>query len=169
MDAVTLRELQAPLKQLYRDDPLKSRIPLEAEASFETDGITVSIQTWAGPTRAGLHPATGGDGSDACSGDMLLQTLLGCAGVTMRSVATAMGVDIVEAQLHATGAFDARGTLGISREVPIGVQDISIVADLQTDADDATLAKLAQLRERYCVVAQSLAQPPSIVIRNSRR
>jgi hypothetical protein len=94
MDAVTLRELQAPLKQLYRDDPLKSRIPLEAEASFETDGITVSVQTWAGPTRAGLHPATGGDGSDACSGDMLLQTLLGCAGVTMRSVATAMGVDI---------------------------------------------------------------------------
>jgi uncharacterized OsmC-like protein len=169
MDAATLRELQAPLKQLYRDDPLSSSIPLEAEASFETEGVTASVQTWAGPTRAGLHPATGGDGSDACSGDMLLQALLGCAGVTMRSVATAMGIDIGEAQLHATGTFDARGTLGISREVPIGVQDISIVADLQTDADAATLAKLAQLTERYCVVAQSLAKPPSITIRSSRR
>jgi uncharacterized OsmC-like protein len=100
---------------------------------------------------------------------MLLQALLACAGVTLRSVATAMGVDIVGAQLHATRAFDARGTLGISRDVPIGVQELTIVVDLQTDADDATLAKLAQLTERYCVVGQSLAQPPSIVIRNSRR
>ena len=166
MDAATLRELQAPLKQLYRDDPLSSRIPLEA--SFDTKGVTASVQTWSGPTRAGLHPATGGDGSDACSGDMLLQALLACAGVTMRSVATAMGVDIVGAELHATGAFDARGTLGISRDVPIGVQDIVVVADLQTDADDATLAKLAELTERYCVVGQSLAQPPSIAIRKSR-
>jgi uncharacterized OsmC-like protein len=164
MDAATLRELQAPLKQLYRDDPLSSRTPLEAEASFEGEGVTATVQTWSGPTRAGLHPATGGDGSDACSGDMLLQALLACAGVTMRSVATAMGVDIVGAELHATGAFDARGTLGISRDVPIGVQDISIVAELQTDADDVTLAKLGELTERYCVVGQSLAQMPSIAI-----
>jgi len=168
MDAATLRELQAPLKQLYRDDPLSSRIPLEAEASLDTKGVTASVQTSSGPTRAGLQLATGGDGSDACSGDMLLQALLACAGVTMRSVATAMGVDIVGAELHATGAFDARGTLGISRDVPIGVQDIVVVADLQTDADDATLAKLAELTERYCVVGQSLAQPPSIAIRKSR-
>lgn len=165
MDAATLRELQAPLKQLYRDDPLSSRTPLEADASFETEGVTALVQTWSGPTRAGLHPATGGDGSDACSGDMLLQALLACAGVTMRSVATAMGVDIVGAELRATGAFDARGTLGISRDVPIGVQDISIVAELQTDADDATLAKLGELTERYCVVGQSLAHTPSIAIR----
>jgi len=165
MDAATLRELQAPLKQLYRDDPLTSRTPLEAEASFETKGVTALVQTWSGPTRAGLHPATGGDGSDACSGDMLLQALLACAGVTLRSVATAMGVDIVGAELHATGVFDARGTLGISRDVPIGVQDISIVAELQTDADDGTLAKLRELTERYCVVGQSLARTPSIAIR----
>jgi uncharacterized OsmC-like protein len=165
MDAATLRELQAPLKQLYRDDPLSSRTPLEAAASFETGGVTTSVQTWSGPVRAGLHPATGGDGSDACSGDMLLQALLACAGVTMRSVATAMGVDIVSADLHATGMFDARGTLGIVRDVPIGVQDISIVAELQTDADDATLAKLGELTERYCVVGQSLAQMPSIAVR----
>ncbi len=165
MDAATLRELQAPLKQLYRDDPLSSRTPLEAEASFETGGVTALVQTWSGPTRAGLHPATGGDGSDACSGDMLLQALLACAGVTLRSVATAMGIDIVGAELHATGVFDARGTLGISRDVPIGVQDVSIVAELQTDADDATLTKLGELTERYCVVGQSLAQTPSIAIR----
>jgi uncharacterized OsmC-like protein len=165
MDAATLRELQAPLKQLYRDDPPCSRTPLEAEASFETKGVTALVETWSGQTRAGLHPATGGDGSDACSGDMLLQALLACAGVTMRSVATAMGVDIVDAELHATGMFDARGTLGISRDVPIGVQDISIVAELQTDADDATLAKLAELTERYCVVGRTLAQMPSIAIR----
>jgi uncharacterized OsmC-like protein len=95
----------------------------------------------------------------------LLQALLACAGVTMRSVATAMGIDIVGAELHATGMFDARGTLGISRDVPIGVQDISIVAELQTDADDATLAKLGELTEGYCVVGQSLAQMPSIAIR----
>ena len=103
MDAAKLRELQAPLKQLYRDDPLSASTPLHAAASFETEGVTASVQTWAGPVRAGLHPATGGDGSDACSGDMLLQALLACAGVTMRSVATAMGIDIVDAELHATG------------------------------------------------------------------
>jgi uncharacterized OsmC-like protein len=168
MDAATLRELQAPLKQRYRDDPASSRTPLEASASFESDGITASVQTWAGPVRAGLHPATGGDGSDACSGDMLLQALLACAGVTMRSVATAMGIDIFDAELHATGMFDARGTLGVSRDVPIGVQEISVVAELQTDADDATLAKLGELTERYCVVGQSLAQIPTIVVRKRR-
>jgi len=162
MDAAALRELQAPLKQRYRDDPDSSRTPLEAEASFETGGVTALVQTWSAPVRAGLHPATGGDGSDACSGDMLLQALLACAGVTMRSVATAMGIDIVGAELRATGMFDARGTLGISRDVPIGVQDIGIVAELQTDADDSTLAKLAELTERYCVVGQSLARMPSI-------
>jgi uncharacterized OsmC-like protein len=96
---------------------------------------------------------------------MLLQALLACAGVTMRSVATAMGIDIAGAELRATGMFDARGTLGISRDVPVGVQEVGIVAELQTDADDATLAKLAELTERYCVVAQSLAQVPSIAIR----
>jgi uncharacterized OsmC-like protein len=165
MDADTLRELQAPLKQRYRDDPASSRTPLEAAGTFETEGVTASVQTWSGPVRAGLHPATGGDGGDACSGDMLLQALLACAGVTMRSVATAMGIDIVDAELHATGMFDARGTLGVSRDVPIGVQEISVVAELQTDADDTTLAKLGELTERYCVVGQSLAQTPTIVVR----
>ena len=167
MDATALRELQAPLKQKYRDDPDSARAHLHADADFSDDGITCTVQTWAGPARAGLHPSTGGDGSDACSGDMLLQALLGCAGVTLRSVATAMGVEIRSARLTARGDMDARGTLGVSRETPVGLRSITVDAELDTDADDATLAKLGQLTERYCVVAQTLAQPPQFTVRRA--
>jgi uncharacterized OsmC-like protein len=164
MDALTLRELQAPIKQAYRDDPGDAVTPLHAEASFAAPGITATVATWAGPVRAGLHPATGGDGSDACSGDMLLQALLACAGVTLRSVATAMSIEIGSATLRATGQFDARGTLGVSREAPIGCTEISVTAELGTDADDATLTRLAQLTERYCVVAQTLRVPVKLTV-----
>jgi uncharacterized OsmC-like protein len=167
MDAAALRELQAPLKQKYRDDPETARTPMSARADFTDPGVTATVQTWLGPVRAGFHPATGGDGSDACSGDMLLQALLACAGVTLRSVATAMGVEIRGAGLTARAEMDARGTLGVSREAPVGLHDIEVVAELDTDADDATLAKLAQLTERYCVVAQTLAQPPHLVVRRA--
>jgi uncharacterized OsmC-like protein len=165
MNATRLRELQAPLKQRYRDDPVTARTPVGAFATFESPGISCAVGTWSGITRAGLHPATGGDGSEACSGDMLLQALLACAGVTMRSVATAMGIEIGAAELSARGMFDVRGTLGLSREVPVGVQEIQVAAVLETDADDAALAKLAELTERYCVVAQTLAQRPSITVK----
>ena len=165
MNASELRELQAPIKQSYRDDPSKAVTPLHAEASFAEPGITATVSTWVGPVRAGLHPATGGDGSDACSGDMLLEALLACAGVTLRSVATAMSIEIRSATLHARGQFDAAGTLGVSREAPVGCTDLSITADLETDADDATLAKLAQLTERYCVVAQTLRVPVELTVR----
>jgi uncharacterized OsmC-like protein len=164
MNATALRELQAPLKQAYRDDPSAARTPVAAYGTFDSPGITCVVGTWPGITRAGLHPATGGDGSDACSADMLLQALLACAGVTMRSVATAMNIAIDSAELSADGMIDVQGTLGLSRDVPVGVQDIHVVAVLQTDADDATLAKLAELTERYCVVAQSLGQRPTITI-----
>jgi uncharacterized OsmC-like protein len=167
MDATTLREMQAPLKQRYRDEPLSALTPLQATGTFADPGITCTVQSWAGPVRAGLHPATGGDGSDACSGDMLLQALLACAGVTMRSVATALGIDIRLARLHAKAQFDARGTLGISRETPVGARSIQLVAELDTDADDQDLARLAALTERYCVVAQSLAEPPSFRIQRA--
>ena len=167
MDAAALRELQAPLKKRYRDDPGSARAHLAARADFSDDGMTCTVQTWAGPARAGFHPFTGGDGSDACSGDMLLQALLACAGVTMRSVATAMGVRIRGGQLTARGDMDARGTLGVSREARVGLVDITVVAELDTDADDATLTKLAELTERYCVVAQTLAQPPHLTIRRA--
>ena len=167
MDATALRELQAPLKQKYRDDPDSARAQMHAEADISGTGITCTVQTWAGPARAGFHPSTGGDGSDACSGDMLLQALLACAGVTMRSVATAMGVEIRGAKLRASSEMDARGTLGVSREAAVGLGDITVVAELDTDADDATLTKLAELTERYCVVARTLARPPHLTIRRA--
>jgi uncharacterized OsmC-like protein len=167
MDAAALRELQAPLKQRYRDDPQSARARLHAEADFSDPGVTCTVQTWAGPARAGFHPFTGGDGSDACSGDMLLQALLACAGVTMRSVATAMGIDIRGGRLRAATEMDARGTLGVSREAPVGLGGIDVVAELDTDADDATLAKLGELTERYCVVAQTLARPPHLIVRRA--
>src|SRR3712207_1982118 len=167
MDAAALRDLQAPLKQQYRDDPASACVTMHAVAAFDTPGITCTVQTWAGPARAGLHPSTGGDGSDACSGDMLLQALLACAGVTMRSVATAMGVDVRAARLTARGDMDARGTLGISRETPVGLGSITVEAELDTDADDVTLARLGELTERYCVVARTLARPPHLTVRRA--
>jgi uncharacterized OsmC-like protein len=169
MDATALRELQAPLKQKYRDDPESARATLHAQADFSDTGITCTVQTWSGPARAGFHPFTGGDGSDACSGDMLLQALLACAGVTMRSVATAMGIEIRGGRLQASTEMDARGTLGVSRDAEVGLGDIEILAELDTDADDATLAKLAELTERYCVVARTLARPPHLTIRRVGR
>jgi uncharacterized OsmC-like protein len=167
MDRSTLREMQAPLKQRYRDEPASALTLLHASGSFDDPDITCTVESWAGPVRAGLHPATGGDGGEACSGDMLLQALLACAGVTMRSVAIALGIDIRAARLHAKGEFDARGTLGVSRDTPVGVRAIQLVAEVDTDADDQALARLAELTERYCVVAQSLAQLPSIRIQRS--
>jgi uncharacterized OsmC-like protein len=165
MDGSTLREVQAPLKQRYRDEPASAITPLQATATFEDAGITCTVQTWSEPVRAGLHAATGGDGSDACSGDMLLQALLACAGVTLRSVATVLGIDIRSATAHAQGRFDARGTLGVSRDTPVGVSDIQLTFELDTDADDQLLVRLAAMTERYCVVAQSLAELPTLRIR----
>ena len=164
MDADGLRGLQSPLKKRYRDDPAAAATPLHAEGEFSDDGITATVNGWAGPVRAGLHPATGGDGSDACSGDMLLQAVLACVGVTLRSVATALGIDVRRAQLSAVASFDARGTLGVSREAPVGIQGLVITARLDTDADNGALGKLRELTERYCVVGQSLAEPPRIVL-----
>jgi uncharacterized OsmC-like protein len=169
MDRTTLRETQAPLKQRYRDEPTSALTPLHASAGFGFDdpGITCTAATWAGPVRAGLHPATGGDGGDACSGDMLLEALLACTGVTLRSVATALGIDIRSATFQAQGQFDARGTLGVSREAPVGAHHIQVDVELDTDAGDEALARLAAMTERYCVVAQSLAELPRLRIRRT--
>ena len=167
MDSTTLRELQAPLKARYRDEPTSALTPLHATGAYDDPGLTCTVEGWAGAVRAGLHPATGGDGSDACSGDMLLQAVLACAGVTMRSVATALGIDIRSARLRAKAQFDARGTLGVSPDAPVGVHNIQLLAELDTDADDQALARLTALTERYCVVAQSLAEPPSLRIQHT--
>ncbi|KRE43136.1 osmotically inducible protein OsmC [Knoellia sp. Soil729] len=168
MDATTLRALQAPLKQLYRDDPSEALVQLSARADWRDPGLTTSVDVWSGRTRAGLHPSTGGHDDDACSGDMLLEALLACTGVTMRSVATAMGLTVRRADLHAVAEFDARGTLGVDRDAPVGMTGIAVTAVLDTDASDEDLSRLARSTERYCVVGQSLAAPPTITVRRSR-
>jgi uncharacterized OsmC-like protein len=165
MDATTLRALQAPLKERYRQDAATAITPLSARADFSDDGVTCTVQGWAGPIRAGLNQATGGDGGDACSGDLLLQALLACAGVTLRSVATAMGIEVKAAELTASAVFDARGTLGLDRDVPVGCQQVRVDAVLDTDADDAALHRLASLTERYCVVGQTLREPAQVAVR----
>lgn len=156
--------MQAPLRDKYRDDPQSARTPIHATADFRDDGVTATVEGWAGPVRAGLHKATGGDGSDACSGDMLLEALLACSGVTMRSIITSMGIDVRSMALRADGVFDARGTLGLDREVPVGVSDVVVTATIDTDADDKALERLAKSTERYCVVGQSLTTPPKFVV-----
>ncbi|MCM3516547.1 OsmC family protein [Nocardioides sp. P86] len=166
-----VRAAQAPLKQRYRDDPASARTPLRARAGFADPGVTATVDTWAGPARAGLHEATGGDGSDACSGDMLLEALLACAGVTLRSVALASGVDVLAATGTAEAVFDARGTLGVDREAPVGVTDVVVTFDLtlpeDSTVDEEQLARLAATTERYCVVGQSLREPPRVVVRRA--
>lgn len=165
MDRSTLRRMQAPLKDKYRSDPSAAWTPLSVDGDHRDDGITCTVDGWSGPVRAGLHPATGGDGGDACSGDMLLEALLACAGVTLRSVAAAMGLSLERVRLRADAAFDARGTLGLDPTVPVGLQDVVVTVDLDTDADDAALERLARSTEKYCVVGQSLRQTPRFVVR----
>ncbi|KRB75001.1 osmotically inducible protein OsmC [Nocardioides sp. Root190] len=167
MDATSLRAAQAPLKERYRSDPGTARIPSSARGDYRDTEVTATVDGFAGPIRAGLHTATGGTGEDACSADLLLEAVLACAGVTLRAVATAMGVDIRSAELAADAWWDARGTLGVDRSAPVGVRDIEVVITLDTDASDSDLERLATASERYCVVGQSLAQPPRIVVRRA--
>jgi uncharacterized OsmC-like protein len=162
MDAASLRAAQAPVKEQYRTDPASARTPTTARGDYRDPDVTATVEGFAGPVRAGLHPAAGGAGRDACSADLLLQALLACAGVTLRAVATSMGVAVRSADLVADAWWDARGTLGVDRSAPIGVQDIVLTLTLDTDATDADLERLAKATERYCVVGQTLATPPAI-------
>jgi uncharacterized OsmC-like protein len=164
MDRAELRALQAPVREKYQADPSSALTPVRGEGDWRDDGITATVATWAGPVRAGLHPATGGDGSDACSGDMLMQALVGCAGVTMRSVATAMGLDLGDVAVVAESSFDARGTLGVDRTVDVGIGPVTLTATVDADLDDTTRERLATSTERYCVVGQSLKQVPRVVV-----
>jgi uncharacterized OsmC-like protein len=163
MNAEELRELQAPLKQRYRDEPGAALITLTARGDLEA-GITCSVQTGKALVQAGLHPATGGDGLSACSGDMLLQALVACAGVTLRAVATALGITVHGGSLVAEGDLDFRGTLGVSREAPVGFADIRLRFELDTDATDEQLQNLLRLTERYCVVYQTLRRAPEVAL-----
>ncbi len=164
MDAERLRALQAPLKQKYRDDPESAVVTLRASGEA-TGAVSCKVETGRALVEAGLHPATGGDGTLACSGDMLLEALVACAGVTLRAVATAIGVDLRGARITAEGDLDFRGTLGVSKEVPVGFRDIRLRFDLDTDADESKRADLIRLTERYCVVLQTLRTPPGIQVR----
>jgi len=157
-----LRSLQAPLKQRYRDDPGAALITLSASGALGGDTPSCSVETGRALVRAGLHPATGGDGTLACSGDMLLQALVACAGVTLSAVATALGMELRRGEVRAEGDLDFRGTLGVSREAPVGFQAIRLHFDLDTDAPGEQVAKLLQLTERYCVVLQTLRHPPAV-------
>jgi uncharacterized OsmC-like protein len=164
--AEALRELQGPLKDRYRESPQAALLTLKAQGRIG-EGITCNVETGRALVEAGLHPATGGDGLTACSGDMLLQALAACAGVTMSAVATAIGVEIRKGTVHAEGDLDFRGTLGVSKEVPVGFQRIRLRFDLETDASEEQLSSLVRLTERYCVILQTLRRPPDIDV--SRR
>src|SRR4249919_150373 len=157
MNPDQLRSLQAPLKEQYRDQPAAARITLHADGRLG-DGVTCSVQTGQALVKAGLHPATGGDGLAACSGDMLLQALVACAGVTLNAVATALGIALRDAQVRAEGDLDFRGTLGVAKEAPVGFQTIRLYFMLDTIATPEELQSLAKLTERYCVVYQTLTK-----------
>ena len=163
MDTAELRTLQAPLKQQYRDDPDAAVITLKASGSLG-EGISCSVDTGRALAEAGLHPATGGDGSQLCSGDMLLEALAACAGVTLRAVATSIGVDVRGGKVLAEGDLDFRGTLGVDKEAPVGFKDVRLSFELETDAGEEDLATLLKLTERYCVVLQTLARPPELSV-----
>jgi uncharacterized OsmC-like protein len=156
-----LRALQAPLKERYTDQPDAAVVTLSASGGLG-EGITCSVQTGRAIAEAGLHPATGGDGTQLCSGDMLLEALVACAGVTLKAVATSMGIAVRSGTVQAEGDLDFRGTLGVDREAPVGFSAIRLRFEVDADADEQQLATLRALTERYCVVFQTLATGPAL-------
>jgi uncharacterized OsmC-like protein len=161
VDADELRALQAPLKDRYRSDPGAARITLSATGDLG-EGVSCSVQIARAIAEAGLHPATGGDGTLLCSGDMLLEALVACAGVTLRAVSTSLGIAVASGTVRAEGDLDFRGTLGVDRDAPVGFSAIRLSFELETDADEQQLATLRGLTERYCVVYQTLAGAPEL-------
>jgi len=168
MNPEALKELQAPLKAQYKTDPNAAVVTLRAEANG-ADGIACKVDTGRALVEAGLHPATGGDGSQACSGDMLLEALVACAGVTFQAVATAFEVQATDLQVTAEGDLDFRGTLGVAKDAPVGFRDIRLNFDFEADAPAETLDKLIELTERYCVVFQTIKNAPQLSVTQRRR
>jgi uncharacterized OsmC-like protein len=168
MRAEELRETQSPLKARYREDPAAAVVTLEAEGRLGSETVTCSVATGRAMVEAGLHPATGGDGSFACSGDMLLQALVACAGVTLRSVATNRDLD-VEGIVRAEGDLDFRGTLGVDRNAAVGFTSIRLSFDLTSSASEDELKDLIETTERYCVVLQTLARSPELRVASTSR
>ena len=168
MSAETLRELQAPLKARYREEPGSALVTLRAEGEIGQEGRACRVETGRALVEAGLHPATGGSGLQACSGDMLLQALAACAGVTLSAVATALGIELRRGKVSVEGDLDFRGTLGVDKAAPVGFQAIRLVFALDTDAEAEQLATLLKLTERYCVVLQTLRVPAALDARLER-
>jgi uncharacterized OsmC-like protein len=162
MDASQLRALQAPIKERYKESPEKALTPARAEAVIEEDEISSRISTYAGTAVAGLHPATGGDGSKACSADMLMEALAACASVTLKAVATAMRIPLKHARVIANGTWDARGTLAVDRDAPIGLTEVKLNFEIDSPAERKKLEKMIELTERYCVIYQTLAKSPTL-------
>ena len=161
MDRDQLRTLQAPLKERYKTEPGAAQLTLSATGELG-EGVACSVHTGRALAEAGLHPATGGDGSLLCSGDMLLEALVACAGVTLRAVSTSLGIAVSSGRVHAEGDLDFRGTLGVDREAPVGFSALRLSFELETDADETQLDTLKRLTERYCVVYQTLAGGPTL-------
>lgn len=166
MNADELRQLQAPLKARYKEDPGAALVTLRAVGRVTQSTLTCAIESGKPGIPVGLHPAAGGDGLSACSGDMLLEALVGCAGVTLAAVATAMSIELKTALVSAEGDLDFRGTLGVSREVPVGFSQIRLCFQIESDASVDKVQQLVQLSERYCVVLKTLSQPPRIEVQN---
>jgi uncharacterized OsmC-like protein len=168
MEADELRALQAPLKQRYRDDPGSAVVTLTASAALSAPGVSCRVETGRALVEAGLHPASGGSGLQACSGDMLLEALVACAGVTLRAVATSLGIPVRNGTVRADGDLDFRGTLGVSKEAKVGFEAIRLRFELDSDATAEQLETLLKLTERYCVVLQTLGTPPEVTIDQRR-
>jgi uncharacterized OsmC-like protein len=166
MDGAELKAVQGPLKDKYRSDPQSALVTLRAEG--RAAGLSCKVATGKALVEAGLHPATGGDGSAACSGDMLLEALVACAGVTLRAVATSLGIDVRDAKVTAEGDLDFRGTLGVSKDAPVGFASLRLRFEVDTDAPDDQIATLLRLTERYCVVLQTLRSAPEICAQMTR-
>lgn len=164
MDATSLRALQAPLKDQYRQSPDSAVITLRAKGSLDDTGVACKVETGRALAVAGLHPATGGSGAELCSGDMLLEALVACAGVTLKAVATALEIPLRSGQVSAEGDLDFRGTLGVDKEAPVGFRAIRLSFTLDTDAPQEKLDQLLKLTERYCVVFQTLNHRPELAV-----
>lgn len=162
MNADELRALQAPIKQRYKEDPETASVTMQAVGRLDQPDVACHVETFTGSARAGLHPAAGGSTDFACSGDMLLQALAACAGVTLNAVATAMGIAIRGGTVTATGVMDFRGTLGMDKATPVGFKTIDLEFQVESDASEEQLANLIRLAERYCVVYQTLQNPPQM-------
>ncbi|MFM9975464.1 MAG: OsmC family protein [Beijerinckiaceae bacterium] len=162
MDALSLKAMQAPLKDAYRHEAGKARLVLKARGTLDDSKIACKVETGRAIAEAGLHPLTGGSGAELCSGDMLLEALVACAGVTLKAVATALEIPLRSGTVHAEGTLDFRGTLGVAKDAAVGFEDIRLIFELDTDASQEQIDTLLKLTERYCVVFQTIASKPQL-------